>query len=137
MFGWISDDISAKCVDPIMGDAILYLMNTEKTGVIMVTPMNSIACQVHTAALPELWGKASGFVKECIEWGFTNTRYLKITTFVPSFNKLALRLARNAGFEKEGIIRKSFLKNWELCDQIIYGLTKQDWIMGSNRNETK
>lgn len=128
VFGWIADDLSAKDTLPIINDAILYLMNEEKTGVIMVAPMNGITCQVHTAALPELWGRCSEFVRECIEWGFANTRYLKIVTFVPVFNKLAIRLTKKAGFQREGLMEKSFLKNWKIHDQELWGLTKEQYF---------
>lgn len=128
VFGWISDDMSLKGTVPVIHDSILYLMNEEKTGVIMVTPVNGITCQVHTATLPELWGNAIDFVKECIEWGFTNTRYLKIITHVPVFNKLAIRLTKKAGFQKEGLMEKSFLKNWKIYDQELWGLTKEQYL---------
>jgi len=128
VLGWIRDDLSPKIATPVIAFPLLYLMNKEKTGVIMVVPMNGITCEVHTACLPELWGKASEFIKECIDWGCDNTRYQKIITYIPTFNRLAIRITKKAGFEQEGRIKESFVKDWKLYDQLIFGMTKKDYL---------
>jgi RimJ/RimL family protein N-acetyltransferase len=33
-------------------------------------------------------------------------------------------MVKKCGFVKEGLLKKSFLKNWKLYDQEIYGITK-------------
>lgn len=130
---WIRDDLCPKIAKPIIVFPLLYLMNKEKTGVIMVLPVNGVTCQVHTACLPELWGKASVFIRDCIDWGMDNTRYQKIITYVPVFNKLAIRAAKKAGFEQEGLVKQSFLKNWKLHDELLFGLTKRDYLERRNK----
>ena len=124
----ISDDLCPRCVRPPIASPLLYLMNEAKTGVIMVVPVNGVTCVVHTACLPELWGKTSEFIRDCIDWGMDNTRYQKIITYIPAFNKLAIRAAKRAGFEQEGLVKQSFLKNWKLYDQYLFGLTKIDYL---------
>ena len=128
VLGWITDDLCPKVAKPIITFPLLYLMNKEKTGVIMVVPVNGITCEVHTACLPELWGKSSEFIRGCIDWGMDNTRYQKIITYVPTFNRLAIRITKKAGFEQEGLIKESFLKNWKLYDQYLFGMTKIDYL---------
>lgn len=109
-----------------------YIMNEEKTGIIKIDPMNGASCSVHIATLPVLWGKAVAFAKEGINWGFSHTTYMKIIAMVPDYNKMALAFCRRCGFEVEGRIRESFLKDWKLHDQVLFGLTKSDFYKGGH-----
>lgn len=124
VYGWVSDDCSPEEYEP--DERNLYIINEEGTGVIRVDQFNGITCQVHTSTTPDISVPAKDFVLEAIEWGWKNTRYSKIITLVPSFNRLAERLCRSCGFKKEGVITKSFLKGYKLYDQAIYGLSKYD-----------
>jgi hypothetical protein len=124
VYEWISDD---SCEPPFVPDPKdLYLMNEDKTAVVKVDPFNGVTCIVHTGALPEAWGRTTGFFRECVKWVFENTRYTKIISMAPVNNRAAILLARRCGFKIEGNITKSFLKNWELYDQNILGLSKYD-----------
>ncbi|MDI6789395.1 MAG: GNAT family protein [Thermodesulfobacteriota bacterium] len=131
VYGWIIDIRSPKEYEPIIHESALYLMDETKAGVIRIDPMNGITCCAHIAALPGMWGKTKEFVKEAIRWGFANTGYMKATAFIPIDNKLAIKLARDVGMVQEGILTKSYLRNWKLLDQIIFGLCKGDISWGS------
>jgi RimJ/RimL family protein N-acetyltransferase len=88
---------------------------------------NTVMAEVHTCILPEFRGQqAAVAAQRLIGWAFTNTRCKKITTLVPAFNRGALRYARLAGFQREGLITKSFLKNGVLHDQVLLGLTYKE-----------
>ncbi len=106
-------------------------MDETKAGVIRIDPMNGITCCMHIAALPEMWGKTKVFVQDVIRWTFTNTGYMKVTAFIPVDNKLAIKLARDVGMVQEGILTKSYLRNWKVLDQIIFGLYKGDMTWDS------
>lgn len=122
VFGWITDDLSPEVYEP--NPQALYIINEEATGVIRVDPFNGVTCQVHTSAMPQLWGNTRKFVKDAIAWGWENTRYSKIISLVPDFNPAAAMLCKRCGFQQEGTIKKSFLKNFKLYDQALYGLSK-------------
>ena len=126
VFKWLSDDLSPSPFVPVVED--LYIMNEEKTGVIRIDPVNGITCEVHTATLPELWGRSDKFVKEVITWGFTNTLYQKAITYIPKYNRPAIQIAKRCGMVKEGRITRSFLKKWKLYDMEIYGLQKKEFL---------
>lgn len=122
VYDMITDD---TCIPPVIPCAHhLHLMNEEKTAVLILVPMNGITCEVHMAVLPELWGRAATFVRECIAWGWKNTRYMKAITYCPEYNRAAIALAKRCGFKEEGRVKDSFLKNWQLHDQIVFGLSK-------------
>jgi len=52
---------------------------------------------------------------------------MKIISLVPEFNPLAARLCRVCGLKKEGVLKKSFLKNFKLYDQSVYGMSKYEY----------
>jgi hypothetical protein len=124
VYEWVSDDTS---VPPYVPDPNhLYLMNEEKTGAVRIDQLNGITCMVHIGALPELWGRATSFVKEGVTWVFENTPYTKIVSFAPECNRTAVFFGKRCGFKIEGKVTKSFLKDWKLHDQVVFGLSKYD-----------
>lgn len=123
---WLTDDKS-KHYDVVIHPQIYYLVNEANTGVIRVDPMNSITCSLHMATLPELWGHGHEFAQEALEWGFKNTLYQKIVGIIPTYNERIIKLVKDLGFKQEGVLTKSFLKNWVLADQLIFGLSKGDF----------
>ena len=128
VFHFLTDDLSPAFYEPVISPQVIYLMNKQKTGVVRIDPMNGVTCNAHIATLPEMWGDAVSFVKEALVWGFKNTKYLKVLAMVPEFNEHAIALMPKSGFVREGVLRKSFLKNWKLHDQIVFGLCKGDCL---------
>ncbi len=123
---WLTDDKS-KHYEVVIHPQIYYLVNETNTGVIRVDPMNSITCSVHIATLPELWGKSYPFVQEALTWGFANTQYQKVVGIIPAYNEKIIKLVKHFNFKPEGVLTKSFLKNWVLIDQLIFSLSKGDF----------
>ena len=121
---WISDDCSPENYTPLLQENVIYLTEESKMGIIRIDPMNGICGSVHISTRPELWGKTVEFAEAARAWTFKHTRYVKLVAMVPSYNRLALRLIKKLGFECEGTIKKSLLKNWELHDVILFGLNK-------------
>lgn len=123
VMNWLTDD-NTKHYDVIMHPQIHYLVNEENTGVVRVDPMNSITCFVHIATLPELWGHGKTFAQEIRDWVFTQTLYQKAVAIIPVYNDRVIKLVQGLNFKQEGVLTKSFLKNWVLADQLIYSLNK-------------
>lgn len=125
VYGWVSDDSSIPPYVPLLSH--YYIANEEKTAVVRIDPLTGTACMVHIAVLPELWGgQTLAFAKDGIVWVFSNTKYTKIISLAPEFNRMAIVLGQRCGFKIEGKITKSFMKNWVLYDQIVLGLSKYD-----------
>ncbi len=122
---WLTDD-NSKHYEVVLHPQIYYLVNEANTGVIRLDPINSVTCSVHIATLPELWGKASSFAQEAIEWNFKNTLYQKVVAIIPEYNDRTIKFAKKFNFKQEGVLTKSFLKNWVLADQLILSLNKGD-----------
>jgi len=126
VINWLTDD-NSKNYDIVIHPQILYLVNDAGTGVARVDPMNSVTCSVHFATLPELWGHGHDFAMEALTWGFANTLYQKVVGIIPAYNSKIINLVQRANFKQEGVLTKSFLKNWVLADQLIFCLNKGDF----------
>lgn len=121
----ISDDLTPDLIVP--EDAI-YIMNDKKTGVIRVNSINGTSCSVHISTMPSLWGRADEFVLSALGWGFSNTIFTKVIAMIPEYNRLAIRMCLKCGFDIEGLISKSVLKNWKYYDMTLLGLTKVKFL---------
>lgn len=126
VFDYLTDDLSPEFYEPVIHPQVTYLVDETKEGVIRLDPMNGMCCSVHIATTPKMWGTAHEFCKSAIKWGFRNTPYQKVVAIVPVFNDMTLKLVRDIGFTQEGLLKKSFLKNWNLHDQVVFGLCKGD-----------
>lgn len=108
------------------GVYIGYFLEDKLCGVISADAMTGTTVQVHISMSKEAYGRAKEFMKEALTILFSFHGVLKVVAMIPTFNKLAIRLARHYG-TKEGQITKCFLKNWKLHDMVIYGLTRTEW----------
>jgi RimJ/RimL family protein N-acetyltransferase len=101
----------------------------ELLGMFLSHPHNTVTYESHTCLLPNAYGKrAIKAAHAYMTWMFEQTTCKKLITNVPDYNKLAMRFARNVGGVLEGCNRKSFLKNGELMDQYVYGITKEEFL---------
>ena len=123
---WLTDDNSDN-YEVIIHPQIYYLVNEENSGVLRIDKMNSVTCSGHLATLPSLWGNGHAFVQEVLDWIFINTFYQKIVGIIPAYNERVIKLVKDLNFKQEGVLTKSFLKNWVLADQLIFGLSKGDF----------
>ena len=82
--------------------------------------------EIHTAMLPEAYGKTRAASREMLGWVWENTKCAEITTKVPENNRLALALARAAGMREYGIEEKSFLRDGVMLDQILLKINRPE-----------
>lgn len=97
-----------------------------KYGLFVGEARNSVTYEVHTFMLPSARGKSVEIAKSAMQWLFNNSACLRITTTVPEYNKLAIRLSRKVGMELMGINKRSFMKDGVLYDQKLFGISKED-----------
>ena len=100
---------------------------TEVFGVCALIPQTPIVTKFHPGFLPEKWGDARNveFGKLAIQWAWENTDAVKIVALCPVIYKDSLRFAQRVGLQREGINRKSFLKDGELHDQYHLGISRE------------
>ncbi len=124
---WLTDNNSSKDHEPVVHPSIIYLVDDLNRGMVRVDPVNRSTCSVHIATTPEMWGSARKFAQDAVSWIFKNTLYVKIMALIPDYNKCAVKLVEDVGASKEGLLTRSFYKNWVFHDQIIFGLSKGEF----------
>lgn len=77
----------------------------------------------------DYWGK--GYAKEAIRivlrYYFRELRYQKVTIYIYSFNERSRKLHESLGFKREGQIRRMIYTNGNYYDEIIYGMTCEEF----------
>ena len=129
----VADDQAPKpevfdCSQALKTDGVYFLtpIENEVLGCFIVHLHTMTLYEVHTCLLPICWGrKALEATRLCAEWVFGNTSCQKLMTWVPTYNRLAYRLAIKSGMQDEGLCKKSFLKNGVLHDMHLLGLEKE------------
>ena len=128
---FIGDDFSSGIDYPIT-DYLYYLVAKESgiiAGMFVVFPINGSTVDAHSSVLPGFYGdKAREAGRMAITWVFENTEYHKINGSTPIYNKSALKFSEDIGFKREGINKKSHMKNRKLYDQIYFGLERKEWV---------
>jgi hypothetical protein len=134
VYPWISDDGSPVAAESKMPEVLLgsdenFVLSPHSTVVMVFVRRNRIEYEIHTNIIPEGRGRKSfPRVASTLDWMLDYTPCRKFTTSVPTFNRAANWYARKFGMTQEGVNRQSFLKNGELYDQILFGLTREEWI---------
>ena len=72
------------------------------------------------------WGKgiATSAVNKIVDYGFGKLGLIRIYSGIFEFNKASQRVLEKAGFQLEGIFRKSVHKNGKICDEYRYAIIK-------------
>jgi RimJ/RimL family protein N-acetyltransferase len=63
-----------------------------------------------------------------LRYYFQELRYQKVTVRVYSFNDASIRLHEKLGFQLEGRLRRTVYTNGEYFDELIYGLTVEEFV---------
>jgi RimJ/RimL family protein N-acetyltransferase len=68
------------------------------------------------------WGRgfATRAVTAASDWAFDSYKIVRIFATVFSHNVASIRVLEKAGFEREGILRRSAIKNGIILDQVLY-----------------
>lgn len=69
-----------------------------------------------------LWGRGltTRAVTAASEWAFESYQVIRIFATVFSHNVASVRVLEKSGFEREGILRRSAIKNGVILDQVLY-----------------
>jgi len=94
-------------------------------GLLILYALNGITYQGHICMSKECRGREA--VENSLkakDWMFENTNCRKIVAFVPDHRKVVKVIVKAIGFEREGKLKNSFLKDGTLIDEVIYGIEK-------------
>src|SRR5215469_11067950 len=74
----------------------------------------------------ELWGKGivTRVVTATSDWALENYRLTRVFAMAFAYNAASIRVLEKAGFEREGMMRRSAIKNGVVLDQILFAKVK-------------
>lgn len=94
----------------------------------ILKPKSNTVLDIHPMVIPEHRNHGNKSMMCVFEWIINNCARTmqKVVAEFPSKSKNIERFAIHNGFKKEGVNRLSFMKNGELLDQTIVGITRKE-----------
>ena len=87
----------------------------------------AVTFEIHAQVLHQHRKEYSGATcRAALQWILDETDVAKIIAWVPEIYPNVRNFAVSQGFQVEGINRKSYLKNGELHDQWLFGITRSE-----------
>lgn len=94
-------------------------------GIVSLIPENAVCYQVHVSLLPYGWGLRTRLaLGGAIAWAFRETPARRLVASIPVDNRLAIALGEDCGMREYGRNPGSFLRDGELHDQVLIGISK-------------
>lgn len=75
--------------------------------------------EIHFCFAPEVWGRTLPIAKGFMAWLWASTKLKRVVGPVPAYNRLALRLAKAAGFQPYGEEKNAGTRNGKLFNLIL------------------
>lgn len=123
----------ATCWRPNEHELIWYVAAEDATAcpafrelfaIFTLIPQNAVCFEIHAAFLPRAWGiHTRPALRGVIAWMWTNSPAKRIVASIPVYNRLAIKLARDAGMEQYGLNPASFQRGGALHDQHLTGIS--------------
>lgn len=101
--------------------------NGQVAGAFWMRRVNAVTWEAHANVRPKFWGNKSGtaMCQLALDEMIRDTGAKKIISLIPDSSPAVQRMAEAIGFKREGVQKKSWLKNGKLYDQIHYGITRK------------
>ncbi len=130
IYGRMSDDYSpaAEAYVPPSVDAVVYVLvevDSQPKGIWILVPQSHTLWEIHTALLPEIWGITAKLAAPLLlNWVWSNTTCQRLFTVVPKYARATRKFAMHAGMEECGLHEQAYMKDGELQDLIIMGVSR-------------
>ena len=125
----IEDGMSLDSYVPDKNSAwLLVTDNNDVIGLARLKPLNSIALELHPQIFKKHRAKYNKtFFYKLYEWVEYNAQqYQKINAEAPVIYPHLKRFMSSIGFSLEGVNRKSHIKNGEIVDKWVFGITQEE-----------
>lgn len=114
---------------PELGENVFILgkVDGKPAALLIGHPENEKAFWVHVQVIPEYrkqWALYFSEIALELMWKFTGA--IKFMALIPDIYPNVARFAESCGFEREGCLKKSIMKDGRACDQWVYGLCKPE-----------
>jgi len=85
----------------------------------LLCPRGDGAAEVHVCVAPSHWGRTERIVLGFLAWVWTATNLRTLVGPVPSYNRLALKLALATGFQKRDLLAGHGIRRGKPFDLIV------------------
>jgi RimJ/RimL family protein N-acetyltransferase len=130
-YAMAGDDSTPPAVEfrPNEDPRIVYIAVQHESGavvgIVTLIPENCICFALHAALLRPLWGARSReALRGAVDWAWRETPARRIVAAVPEYNRLAIKLAMESGFEMFGWNPRAFLKGGQLHNVLHLGVSR-------------
>lgn len=96
-------------------------------GFFVLVPQNTVTAEIHTCLLPSIRGVTALQAGKLL-LNYLFSKYQKAISWIPDGNRKALLYSLKLGFVVEGLSQQSFLKNGQLIDQKLVGMTRERYL---------
>lgn len=80
--------------------------------------------ECHFCFVPRVWGKTAAIARAFVAWVWEETACTRLIGPVPSYNRLALKLAMEVGFTEYGRQPEAVQKGGKSYDRILMSITR-------------
>lgn len=101
--------------EPVLSEEIEHILcrwKSDPVAVFLVVKTN----EIHFCFAPRAWGLSQAIAESFMSWLWENTTQDRFTGPVPSYNRLALRLAKVVGFSQYDISKNAVQRRGVLYD---------------------
>lgn len=97
-------------------------------GLVQKTDVYRLGCEIGYWVGEPFWGKgiASEALRLVTDYGFENLLLERISTSVFDYNLASMRVLEKNGYQKEGVLRRSVVKNEKVYDEHVYAKLKNE-----------
>lgn len=116
------EDFSTK---PGNFEAVLMIRNRKTVGMCLLIPKQPGQAEIHFCFTPESWGRTKDTAIRLVKWIWEHSAAIhSLIGPVPSYNRLALQLAKAAGFVPRAEVASGGTKRGRPFDLIITEATR-------------
>ena len=113
----------------VLRDPNWIVLKPYKDTLFLFKSLNMITYEMHVAIIKgpaRKRGRESAV--EAVRWLWLNTDAQKIVSWIPEYNVSALMYAKVCGMVKEGTLKDAYLKDGQLHNLEVIGMTKNEYI---------
>lgn len=105
---------------------VLITLKDEPIGCYNLHSLNTVCWQIHAFILPEHRNHSKESGRAVLKWALDNIDFLKLQAVIPELYPNVYHFTLHQGFTDEGLQRKSYMKNKQLHNQHLLGITREE-----------
>ena len=123
----VAEDNPPTFKPDVINEAWVLITNDgEPIGCYNLHSLNNVTWEIHAFILPAHREHAKESGRLILRWSLNNINFHKLQAVIPAMYPNVYHFTLHQGFTDEGLSRKSYMKNNQLHDQHILGITRDE-----------